>query len=228
MLNQLLDKILCSNEENIWMKIAPLIVFGIIWLISVIGKAAKSKEGKTEQQQPQPRPKPRQRQPDLDDFIKMVKNRYAEAKEQAIKARQREYTERNVSPAPPPVKPPVSKPRYRPPEPKPAVTPSPVSHTDSEYFHIPDEMPEHLKEQMIESNVSELQTITPSFSETIPLGSLTEEHPVEMTGIEHRVYEQSVYKPYLPEILEQFATPDGLRKAFVYGEIFGKPPALRD
>ena len=49
-----------------------------------------------------------------------------------------------------------------------------------------------------------------------------------MTAIEHRVYEQSVYKPYLPDILEQFAHPDGLRKAFVYGEIFGKPPALRD
>jgi hypothetical protein len=228
MLNQLLDKILCSNEENFWVKISPLIVFGIIWLLSVLGKAVKSKEGKTERQQPQPRPKPRQRQPDLNDFIKMVKNRYAEAKEQAKKARQQEYTERTISPAPPPVKPPVSKPRYRPPEPEPAVTPSPVSHTDPAYFHIPEEMPEYLKEQIIESNVPESQIITPSFSETIPLGSLKEEHPVEMTAIEHRVYEQSVYKPYLPEILEQFAHPDGLRKAFVYGEIFGKPPALRD
>ena len=225
MLNQLLDKILCSNEENFWVKIAPLIVFGVIWLLSVIGKSAKSKEDKTQQRQPQRQPKPRQRQSDLDDFIKMVKNRYAEAKEEVTKARKREYTERTVSHAPQPFKPPVSKPRYRPPEPEPAVTPPPVSHTVPEYFHIPENMPEHLKEQIIDTDAPELHR-HPVTEKS--MGDLTEEQPIEMTAIEHRVYEQSVYKPYLPEILEQFSHPDGLRKAFVYGEIFGKPPALRD
>ena len=107
------------------------------------------------------------------------------------------------------------------------MPPAPASHPTFVYSQIPTEMPEHLKEQMVETKVPELQSI-PDIPEKIPMGGLTEEHPVEMTAIEHRVYELSVYKPYLPEILEQFAHPDGLRKAFVYGEIFGKPPALRD
>jgi hypothetical protein len=231
MVCRLLDRILCNGEENFWVKIAPLIVFGIIWLLSVIGKAAKSKEGKTQQQQPQPKPKSRQRQPDLDDFIKMVKNRYSEAKEQARKAQQREYTERTVSPVPPPVKLPDSRPKYRPAEkpikPEPSMASASISHPDLVYSDIPPEMPEQLKEHIVETKVPELQTI-PEMPEKIPMGGLTEEHPVEMTAIEHHIYEQPVHKPYLPELMEQLTNPDGLRKAFLYGEIFGKPIGLRE
>jgi len=36
------------------------------------------------------------------------------------------------------------------------------------------------------------------------------------------------HHPYLAELTEQFANPDGLRKAFLTYEILGKPIALRD
>ena len=88
MVSQLLDKIVCDSGENFWVKIAPLLVFGVIWILGLIGKAVQSKAGKTEVQQPHPRPKPlNQQQPaDLGAFVRMIKQRYADAKAEATRS----------------------------------------------------------------------------------------------------------------------------------------------
>lgn len=218
MLNQLLAKIVCNGEENPWIKIAPLIIFGIIWLLSVIGKAVQSQKGKTEQQQPQPLPKPRQRQPDLDDFVKMVKSRYAEAKQQEMRSAEegiyRPQETLPPKPAPVPQRPGAAQPAM-----KSQVSQSYISPKIS----LELKAPEPVLPQVKELPTSPAPGL-PDLSQQI---EKVDEIPVEMTALDHHIYEP-VHKPYLPELMEQIAAPDGLRKAILYSEILGKPLALRD
>jgi hypothetical protein len=224
MLSQLLDRIVCDSNDNFWVKIAPLLVFGIIWLLSVIGKAVQSGKGKTQQQQQQPKPKTRQRQPDLQNFVTMVKQRYAEAKEQAMRsAEEGIYRPQETLP-----------PRKTLP-PKPAPVPQrpsaaqPVMKSQVSQSYISPKISLELKApEPVLPQVKELPTSPapglPDLSQQI---EKVDEIPVEMTALDHHIYEP-VHKPYLPELLEQIAATDGLRKAVLYSEILGKPLALRD
>jgi hypothetical protein len=226
MISHLLDRIVCKDSKiDTWMEVLPFIIFGIIWLFSVISKALQSKTGK-ENQQPQPghAPKPHQQPGDLEDFVKMVKDRYAEAREQVKKAQQREYTERTVTPAPTSVQPQITRPAERRFEPRPAPEPAKVLRTPAAQ---PTPVAEPVKPQL-EPQLSDFNPVTPDFADFKMSNILEEEHPVEMTAIDHHIYEQAVHKPYLPDVMEQFASPDGQRKAFLFGEIFGKPIGLRD
>jgi hypothetical protein len=225
MVCQLLDRIVCNGEENFWVKIAPLIVFGIIWLLSVIGKTVQSKKGKTEER-PQPGPKSRQRQPDLQNFVTMVKQRYAEAKEQAMRSAE-EGIYRPQETLPPR--------KTLPPKPKPASVPQRPSAAQpalksQEYpsYSSPKTRLELAVPEPELPQVKELPASTepglPDLSQQI---EKVDEIPVEMTALDPHIYELS-HKPYLPELMEQLTNPDGLRKAILYSEIFGKPLALRD
>jgi hypothetical protein len=216
MLSRLLDRIVCVSDDNFWVKIAPLIVFGAIWLFGLIAKATQSKAGKTEQQPP-PGPKSRQRQPDLQNFVTMVKQRYAQAKAEAMRSDE-EGIYRPQETLPPKQAPVPQRPRDTQPIMKSQEYPSYSSpKTRLELGVHEPELPQ----------VKELPTSPapglPDLSQQI---EKVDEIPVEMTALDH-LYEPS-HKPYLPELMEQLTNPDGLRKAFLYGEIFGKPIGLRD
>jgi hypothetical protein len=225
MLNHLLDRIVCDTEENFWVKIAPLIVFGFIWLFSMISKAAQSKAGKTEEQQPQTRPpKPRQRQPNLDDFIKMVKNRYAEAKEQAMRSAEEGIYRPQETLPPRETLPPKPAPvPQRPSAAQPAMKSQVSQSYISPKISLELKTPEPVLPQVKELPTSPAPGL-PDLSQQI---EKVDEIPVEMTALDPHIYELS-HKPYLPELMEQLTNPDGLRKAILYSEIFGKPLALRD
>jgi hypothetical protein len=215
MVCQLFDRIVCSGDDNIWAKIAPIIVFGIIWLVNVIGRAAKSKSGKTEVNQPNPPPKPRTRQADLDDFVKVVKNRYAQAKQEAQHASE-EQIYRPQQPLPPKKTTVPQKP----------FTPQPQMKSQES---TPKTRLESIKAP--EPNLPEVKDLPLALEPGLPDLSKqiekVDEIPEEMTALDHHIYEPS-HKPYLPEIMEQITHPDGLRKAFIYGEIFGRPVSLKE
>lgn len=216
MVCQLIDKIVCNSDDNIWTKVAPLIVFGAIWLINIIGRAAQSKSGKPEEKQPHPPSRPHNRQANLDDFVKMVKDRYAQAKAEAARSAEQEIYRPQQQPLAP----------KKTPVPRKPFTPQPQMKSQES---TPKTRLESLK--ATEPALPEVKDIPPAPEPGLPDLSQqiekVDEIPVEMTALDRHIYEP-VHKPYFPELMEQLNNHDGLRKALIYGEIFGKPIALRE
>jgi hypothetical protein len=216
MVSHLLDRIVCAGKSDIdkIMDILPFIIIGAIWLIGMLVKSVKSSSKKDVQpRQPSQQAKPRQ--PDLNDFIKMVKQRYAEAKEQVIREEeQRIY--RPQQPLPP-------KTRFASRTPQPAQ-PSRQQQAPPSYAAITGlNVPEPQLPQVQELPIAPEPGL-PDLSKQI---EKVDEIPEEMTALDHRIYD-SRFHSYLPELTHQLANRDGLRIAIIYNEIFGKPLALRD
>ncbi len=88
MIGDLLDKIVSDGRDTIdkLKEVAPFIVIGVLWLLGAIAKTVQSgKKGKRPEIQQMTKDK--QRQPkNLGDFIKIVKEHYAAAREQVMKS----------------------------------------------------------------------------------------------------------------------------------------------
>jgi hypothetical protein len=233
MISNLINRIVCKGNDKIdtWMEIVPFLIFAAIWIISVIAKAAQSKSGKKGQEQ-KPRPRGTQLRPELEDFVRMVKERYAQAREEAKKSyQQREYTERTISaPTPSAVIPPAPQPAPMTPQPAGDVSkpyqqreyiertiPPPPSFIPPTVDMQPEPIPpdtaaEQLKQEISEPSISIFQQAQLPLPSYMPIPEVIESRP----------------SPYLSALKEQITQPDGLRKAILYSEIFGRPVGLRD
>jgi hypothetical protein len=95
----LLQNVISVSKETIDKlgEIAPIIIIGAIWLFAAIAKAvAAGKKGR--QPEPELKPSGKPHQPDFNDFVKIVRERYAAAREQV----KRESEEPAVMPRPAP------------------------------------------------------------------------------------------------------------------------------
>ncbi len=176
-------------------EIAPFIIIGAIWLVAAIVKAmAASRKG--QQPGPEHKAKAKPRQPDFNDFVKMVRERYAAAREQI----KRESEEPAVMQRP---------------APEPYQIPAQPARVEAET--VP-KLP--LLEVTIPAAQPEIGK--PSAEQLTP--PLAEEHPVELDA----AVGATVPHPYLADLAEQYADPNGLRKAILSYEILGAPLALRE
>jgi FtsZ-interacting cell division protein ZipA len=235
MVSHLLDRIVCAGKSDIdkIMEIAPFIIFGAIWIIGLIVKSLYSKSGKKDEQPQQPGRRAMPPQPDLENFVKMVKRRYVEAKEEAMHAEEKRIY-RPQQPLPPKPSSAMQIPRpFQPPlQQQPSTT---VKMPSSAQLSLQQEMPQsYVARTGLKVPEPELPQVKdlpiaqepglPDLSQQI---EKVDEVPVEMTALDRHIYEPS-HKPYLPELAEQIATTDGLRKAILYSEIFGRPVGMRE
>ena len=98
MIGNLLDKIVCEGKETIdkLMEVAPFIVIGGLWLLGAIAKTVQARK-KSEQTGLQKKPVIKRQPQNLADFIRIVKEQYASAKEQATKGAEQSSVMRPVS-----------------------------------------------------------------------------------------------------------------------------------
>jgi hypothetical protein len=219
MMNHLLDRIVSNGKDTIdtLTEIAPFIIFAVIWLLAAISKAVQSQKVKKDKESPR-KPAVKRRQPDLEDFVRMVKQRYAEAREAAKQsARQREYIEQTLSQPPSAVQPP----RVAEPAPRPRMPAAgPPAGFKPPAFEAPLPMPEQEKPLVKEPSPLELGTLAS------PVKAVLEgEHPL---GTVSAVAPETHPHLYLAELAKQLSDPNGLRRAILYSEILGTPVGLRD
>jgi hypothetical protein len=190
-------------------EIAPFIIFAAIWLFAVIAKAA---QGAKKARQGEQKPKRELPLLDFDDLIKTIKQRYAEAKEQASKAAEQKFV-----PPQPPMPPPVSVSRPKPTfTEQPAPAPIPVK-------------PKYVPEPpLYEITIPAPPPSPPDVKVEIKpaIAPLDEKRPAELSVVAD-VSEKNPH-PYLAEIEKQFIDPNSLRKIILYSEILGPPLCLRD
>jgi hypothetical protein len=214
-----LTKIVADSNKELMDKIselAPIIIIGLIWLFSAIAKAVAGKKGEQPQMEQKAKGKPAQ--PGFVDLIKMVRQKYSEAQEQIRKETEQgaqRFEPPALSSVEGPAQPTRPKPATVPPhQPRPqyklSVTPGPVQ------IYGPRQMEKTIKPPLLEKTI-------PVAQEDIdkPVPSLKE---VKISETIHKLGPH----PYLAELLKEYAQPNGLRKAFLNYEIFGKPLALRD
>ncbi|MGA2070782.1 MAG: hypothetical protein ABSG97_05485 [Sedimentisphaerales bacterium] len=214
-----LNKMLGSDQTENFGKLVPLIIIFIIWVVGAISKAAqKGKKGAETKIEPPEEGE----EHSFDDLARKIRQRYAEAKEQAEKNRdvQQGVNEQFQSPArtPQPKPPP-----QRRPEPIPAKKPvaPPAYAQEGPTLKVvkglgkPDVgTPVTVEKPILEKVEPRLQKVE-GITSDVPMVS-TE------TEIAHKEH------PYLAELVAQYATKDGFRKAILNYEILGPPIALRD
>ena len=209
-----LDKMLGANDDgNNLGKFAPLLIFFVIWLFSVIAKSRAGKKGEekelSECQEEQ--------EPSFDNLAKKIRERYSAAKEQVKKEAQQGGNEQFSPPArlyqPKP-------PAPRRPEPMPAQKPvaPPVYAQDEPMLRV--------VKGLTQTNVGTHLTVEkPTMQKVEPdlhkVDALTSENAKVSSEVE------IIHHQYLSELGEQYSTADGFRKAILNYEILGPPVSLR-
>lgn len=202
MIGDLLDKIVSDSKETIdkIMEVVPFIVIGGLWLLGAIAKTVQASSKKSEQKDPLKKAVKRPQPENLADFIRIVKEQYASARAQTMKAAEKSYVAQQPSAWPKPrvaVKPPLIE----------VTTPA-----EQPVFEKPP-----VKEPPLALEPVSVTSAGPAETKV--------EHPAEMTAVSE-IHETHPH-PYLAELTKQFADADGLRKAVLYSEILGRPLALR-
>jgi hypothetical protein len=224
MMSEWLNRILAADDSNNWGKLVPLVIFFVIWALSAVSKAFQKKKGA----ETEPRPSEEAEEPSFDDLARKIRERYAEAKDQAEKkATGRGGETAQQPPARPAVKPPaaprpasvvIPPPRYQAaPKPMFEVTKQPEGPTlkvvkglEGPAVNVPVGVEKPIL-QRVEPGIEKVEGITAE----VPMVS-TE------TGT---IYKEN---PYLTELMEQYSTRDGFRKAILNYEILGPPISMRD
>lgn len=204
-----LNKLLGSNDTDNLSKIAPLVIFFVIWLFGAIAKAAQKGKKGTEEKSAGGQEK---HEPGFDGLAKKIRERYAEAPKEAGRAAQQKKNEQFQPPAkaPQPKPPPPRRPEPRPTR-KPAY---PMQST-------PEQEGPKLKvvKGLEKPNVG---TPLPVDKPTLQkVDALTPENAKVSSEVE------IIHHQYLSELAEQYSTADGFRKAILNYEILGPPVALR-
>jgi hypothetical protein len=234
-----LDRMLGANDDgNNLGKLAPLVIFFVIWLFSAIAKAKQKGKKGAEGDLTEGKDK---HEPGFDDLAKKIRERYAAAKEQARRAAQQDENGRLESPA-------------QAPRPNAAATPyrgmppaSPTQSTagpKSPMFEVTRATgrPEVKKpvtyaqegptlkvvDGLEWTNVGTPITVEkPTLQKVEPglqkVDAITPENAKASGEVE--IHQQH---PYLAELAEQFTHADGFRKAILNYEILGPPLSLRD
>jgi hypothetical protein len=232
-----LDKVLGANHDTESIgKIVPIIIFFVIWLVSAIAKASqkgkKGDEGKSAEGQ-------EKHQPDFDELAKKIRERYAEAKEQARRAAEEEENGRLEPPARAPrpnaaaipyraspaqsvagPKQPmfeVTKAAGQPQIKKPAAPP--MQYQEGSTLKVVDGLEWTNVGTPITVEKPTLQKVEPDLHKVDAITSENAKVSAEVEVIHHQ---------YLSELAEQYASQDGFRKAILNYEILGPPLALRD
>ena len=214
-----LDKVLGVNDDgNNLAKLAPLVIFFVIWLFGAIAKAAQKRKKGTEEESAKGQEK---HESGFDGLVKKIRERYAEAQKEAGRAAQEKENEQ----FPPPVR--SSQPKIPPPrrpEPIPTRKPAYQMRNTSEQ-----EGPTlRVVRGLEQTNVRTPLTVEKPTLQKVELylqkvDALTPKN-AKVSG-EVEIHHQH---PYLAELAEQYATRDGFRKAILNYEILGPPLALRD
>jgi hypothetical protein len=230
MMSYWLDKVLgADNDTDNFTKLVPLVIFFVIWLFSAIAKA--SQKGKKGEEKELPEGQKKQ-EPSFDDLAKKIRERYAAAKEQVQREAQQGGNEQFQPPAmasqpkPPPASPTQSMASPRPPmfevtratgrpEVKKQVTYAPEGPTlkvvkGLQNTNVGDHL--EIEKPTMQKVDSALQKVDELTSENAKVSS-------EVEIIHHQ---------YLSELVEQYATQDGFRKAILNYEILGPPLSLRE
>jgi hypothetical protein len=197
MIGNLLDKIVCDGKETIdtLKKVVPFIVIGVLWLLGAIAKTVQASK-KSEQPGPQKKTDIKRQPKDLADFIRVVKEQYAAAKEQATKGVEQ-----------PSVMRPVSQTVTRPKSPMFEVTRAAVQPV--------------IEKPVVKEPSPVLESVSLTASE---LTEIKEEHPAEAVSADGEIEQ----RPYLRELVRQYASVEDLRRAILHYEILGPSVALRE
>ncbi len=233
-----LEKVLGADDDgNNLTKLAPLVIFFVIWLVSAIAKASqkgkKGEEGKSAEGQ-------EKHQPDFDELAKKIRERYTAAKEQARRAAEEENGR---------LEPPAQAPR-----PNAAATPyrtvpsaspiQPAAGPKSPMFEVaktagqpqikkpvtyaPEGPTLKVVKGLQNANVGDhLEIEKPNLLKVDSTLQKVEEITSENAKVSSEV-EIHQQHPYLAELAEQFTHADGFRKAILNYEILGPPLSLRD
>jgi hypothetical protein len=232
MISYWLDKVLGADDDGHNLsKLAPLVIFFVIWLLGAIAKASqKGKKGKekelSEGQEKQ--------EPGFDELAKKIRERYAAAKEQAQREVQQGGNEQFQPPA-------------RTPQPKPlpaAASPTqPMASLRSPMFEVTRAAGESEVKKPVtyahegptlkvakglqNSNVGDhLEIEKPNLlkvdSTLQKVDAITSENAKVSAEVE------IIHHQYLSELAEQYTTQDGFRKAILNYEILGPPLSLRE
>jgi hypothetical protein len=196
------DRIVCAGKETIdtLKDVAPFIVIGALWLLGAIAKTVQaSKKNKQTQTLPYKKPVKKRQPENLADFIRIVKEQYASAREQVTKGT-------GQSPVMRPEAETIAKPR-----------PPMIEVT------TPAEQPVVFEKPVTKETPQVLEPVSFSPSKLV---ETKVEHPAEMITVSE-IHETHPH-PYLAELSQQFSDTDGLRKAVLYGEILGRPIGLRE
>jgi hypothetical protein len=223
-----LNKLLAADDNgNNWTKLLPLLIFFVIWVVGAISKAAQKGKKGTEAEPEEPSEVGGE--PSFDDLAKKIRERYTQAKEEAMKQRE---VQQGAKPA--------HQPPARPPKPIPSPRPTP-SITRPEY-------PARPKPPLYEVNKTpsgtgegptlrvvkglEKPAVNASVSIEKPILRRVESGLEKVEGITSDVPMVSTgagpkQPHYLTELVEQYSTTDGFRKAILNYEILGPPVGLR-
>jgi hypothetical protein len=218
MISYWLGKVLGVNDDgNNLSKIAPLIVFFVIWLFGAIAKAAQKGKKNTVEESAEGQKK---HESGFNDLAKKIRDRYAQAQKEAGREVQERENEQYQPPArlPQPKQPP---PRGLEPKmpPKPAAYPMRSTPEQEgpklrvikglEKPHLAPLPVDKPTLQKVESGLQKVDALTPENAKV--------SGDVEI-----------IHHLYLFELAEQYSTANGLRKAILNYEILGPPLALRE
>jgi hypothetical protein len=215
MMSYWLDKMLGADDDgNNFTKLVPLVIIFVIWVVGAISKAAqKGKKGtETESEPPE-----ESEGTSFDDLARKIRERYAEAKEQAKIEAQQGGNEQFQPPArtPQPKPPPLRRP-----EPTPAKKPiaPPMYAPEGPTLKVVKGLQNANVGDHLEIEKPTLQKVEPDLHKVDALTSENAKVSSEVEVIHHQ---------YLLELAEQYATADGFRKAILNYEILGSPVSLR-
>ena len=214
-----LDKVLGVNDDgNNLAKLAPLVIFFVIWLFGAIAKAAQKGKKGTEGESAKGQEK---HESGFDGLAKKIRERYAEAQKEAGRAAQ----ERENEQFSPPVR--SSQPKIPPPrgpEPIPTRKPAYQMRNTSEQEGPTLRVVRGLEQTNVRTPLAvEKPTLQKVELYLQKVDALTPKNANVSSEVE--IHHQH---PYLAELAEQYATRDDLRRAILNYEILGPPLALRD
>jgi predicted DNA-binding protein (UPF0251 family) len=207
-MNYWLDKLLGANDDgNNLSKLAPLVIFFVIWLFSAIAKARSGKKGEEKELSEGQK----KQEPGFDDLAKKIRERYTAAREQARRGVEQEEDEQfqppAMAPQPKPAKKPIAPPMYVQEEEGPTLR----VVKGLEQTNVGDDLEiEKPTMQKVESALHKVDALTSENAKASGEVVIHQQHP------------------YLAELAEQYATQNGFRKAILNYEILGPPLALRE
>ena len=231
-MSYLLDKLLADNDGNNLSKLAPLLIFFVIWLVGTIAKAAQKGKKGTQEESPEGGEK---QEPGFDELAKKIRERYSAAREQVKREAQQGGNEQFM--------PPASAPQPKPPIRYPAGPKSPMFEVTKAAGQPQIKKPVAYPMQSTPEQEGPKLKVVKGLEQTNVGAHLTVEKPT-MQKVESALHkvdaitsenakasgEVEIHQqhPYLAELAEQYATQDGFRKAILNYEILGPPLALRE
>jgi hypothetical protein len=237
MMSYWLDKMLSANDDgNNLSKLAPLVIFFVIWVVGAIAKAAQKGKKGTEEE---PAKEQAKQEPGFDELAKKIRERYAEAKKEAGREVKQAENERLQPPASlrqqaPPISPSPARYPAAPKQPMFEVTRAtgqPQTKEPAAYSmqSTPEQEGPTLRvvKGLEQTNVgTHLKVEKPTLQKVEPglqkVDAITSEN-AKVSGEVEIIHHQ-----YLSELAAQYATQDGFRKAILNYEILGPPISLRE